>query len=356
MLTADGCRRRRARLLARLAPAEPLLLADPLHLRYLAGFHVDPFTLSGDYGGLLLLRPDGHATLFHDDRQRAFAADAHADETVCVPWYAGQEPGRGPRRLAAWAGAGGGRVHDALGDPAAAEVIGAIAELRRSKDADELDVLRACMRATDAGHAWARANVRPGMTELDVYAGVASACTAAAGRAVIVYGDFVVSPGPARRVGQPTARTLAAGDTFILDYSVVIGGYRSDFTNTLCVGGEPSPEQRRLSAACMDALAAAEGVLRAGAACQAVYDAVRGSFAAAGLADHFPHHAGHGLGLAHPEPPFFVRRSTETLSAGDVVAVEPGLYVDGVGGMRFEHNYLVTADGFERLSGHEIGL
>jgi Xaa-Pro aminopeptidase len=101
---------------------------------------------------------------------------------------------------------------------------------------------------------------------------------------------------------------------------------------------------------------AGEQELRAGAACQTVYDAVRASFASAGMADYFPHHAGHGLGLSHPEAPFIVRHSTETLIAGDVVTLEPGLYVEDVGGIRIEHNYLVTDHGYERLSQHEIVL
>ena len=70
---------------------------------------------------------------------------------------------------------------------------------------------------------------------------------------------------------------------------------------------------------------------RPGAACKAVYDAVHGVFEQAGMADHFPHHAGHGLGLTHPESPFIVRHADETLRAGDVVTLEPGLYVPGVG-------------------------
>ncbi len=68
------------------------------------------------------------------------------------------------------------------------------------------------------------------------------------------------------------------------------------------------------------------------------------------------HHAGHGLGLSHPEAPFFVEGATETLVVGDVVTLEPGAYVDGVGGVRIEHNYLITATGFERLSNHTISL
>ncbi len=74
------------------------------------------------------------------------------------------------------------------------------------------------------------------------------------------------------------------------------------------------------------------------------------------LENAFPSHSGHGLGLSHPEPPYFVRDSTDTVLAGDVVAIEPGLFVDGVGGMRFEQNYLVTADGFEKLTHHRLTL
>ena len=79
-------------------------------------------------------------------------------------------------------------------------------------------------------------------------------------------------------------------------------------------------------------------------------------FDKAGVADHFPHHAGHGLGLTHPEAPYLVRHADETLLAGDVVTLEPGLYVSGVGGVRIEHNYFVTEQGYERLSHHVIGL
>jgi Xaa-Pro aminopeptidase len=103
-------------------------------------------------------------------------------------------------------------------------------------------------------------------------------------------------------------------------------------------------------------MAAGEKELRAGAACLAVYRAVRGVFERAGMADAFPHHAGHGLGLTHPEAPFIVRHATETLLAGDVVTLEPGLYVTGVGGVRIEHNYMITDRGYERLSNHTIEL
>ena len=363
MLTAEGCRRRRQRLWERLDPppdSDHLRLSDPIHLAYLANFHVDPFSLGAGFGGYLLLRQDGQAKLLHDDRLPKSVAQAQVEERTVVPWYNGQEPSRGPRQLALLQTVnpshGGLRIHDRPGDPYAATVIRTIAEMRRQKDVDEVDQMRRCMRATEAGHAWARANVRPGMTELEVYCGVNSACIQAAGRAVIVYGDFAISPGPERRGGPATSRVLEPGDMLILDYSVVIDGYRSDFTNTLVVGRDPTPDQRRLYDLCIQAMAAGEKELQAGRACRTVYDAVRDVFDLAGVAKHFPHHAGHGLGLTHPEAPYFVREADETLLAGDVVTLEPGLYIEGIGGIRIEHNYLVTERGYERLSNHTIAL
>jgi Xaa-Pro aminopeptidase len=362
MLTADGCKERRKRFWERLgktAGVDRLLLGDPLNLMYLANFHVDPFSLGGDYGGLLELRRDGSTTLWHESRLPQSVEEAHVDERKVVVWYDGKSPASGPRRLSlikAISPSGEFRVHDHPGDPLAPLVTGTIAELRRSKYDDELSILRRCMKAGDAGHAWARANVKPGMTELDVYCGVNTACIQSAGQAVIVYGDFAVCPGPERHGGPPTSRVLKDGDMIIIDYSVVIAGYRSDFTNTLVVGVEPTAKQKQLYDGCIAAMQSGESELKAGAACLDVYQAVVAGFAKFGLADYFPHHAGHGIGLSHPEAPFFVRNANETLVAGDVVTLEPGVYIKDLGGIRIEHNYLITTTGYERLSNHQITL
>ncbi len=363
MLSAEGCRQRRLRLWHQLDPqpvSDYLVLGDPIHLTYLANFWVDPFSLGAGFGGYLLLRKDGRGKLLHDNRLPKSVEQAHVEERRPIVWYDGQSPGKGPRQLAVLENVNptghGLRIHDRPGDPYAATLITTLAQMRRRKDADELAVLRRCMKVSEAGHAWARANVRPGMTELDVYCGINTACILAAGQAAVVYGDFAVSPGPERRGGPPTNRVLEPGDMLILDYSVVLGGYRSDFTNTLVVGQEPTADQSRLLRLCLEAMAAGEKELRAGAACLRVYEAVRGAFDKEGVAEHFSHHAGHGLGLTHPEAPFIVRHATETLLAGDVVTLEPGLYIPEIGGIRIEHNYLIIERGFDRLSNHTISL
>lgn len=358
MLTADACRTRRQRLLDLLRTRDTLVLSDPIHLRYFANFYVEPMSLGADFGGVLVIQPDGHTSLYHDNRLPKTVEQAHVDERYPVAWYDGQSPQRGTRRMilhqALQSRLPAGVSHDAPGHDTAASIHDIVAGMRRQKDPDEIAVLKACMRATEAGHAWGRTNIQPGMTELDVYAGVCRAVYEALGHWAVVYGDFTVTNGT-KRGGPPTPHVLQKGETFILDFSVVVQGYRSDFTNTLVVGGEPNSEQKRLFGLCAMALEAGERELKAGARCQTVYDAIHGVFDAAGVANHFTTHAGHGLGLAHPEPPYIVRHSTETLTEGDVVTLEPGLYL-GNNGIRIEHNYRITQTGYERLSNHVISL
>src|SRR5713226_1026908 len=183
MLSAEGCRQRRLRFWQQLDPkpeSDHVRLADPLHLIYLANFYVDPISHGAGFGGYLLLRNDGHATVIHDNRLPKSVELAHVENRRVVTWYDGQSPAHGPRQLASLdrvnPGGTGLRIHDRVGDPYASFVINTLAGMRRQKDADEIALIRRCMRATDAGHAWALAHVKPGMTELEVYGGVNAAC------------------------------------------------------------------------------------------------------------------------------------------------------------------------------------
>ena len=158
---------------------------------------------------------------------------------------------------------GGLRVHDRPGDPMASQIVNTVAEMRRQKDPDEIDALKSCMRATDAGHAWAHAHVKAGMSELDVYSGVSGACVKTAGHAGRRLRRFRGLPRLEAARRPANAQVLKDGDMMILDFSVVIGGYRSDFTNTLVVGGKPNTDQKRLYDLCVAAMTAGEKYLHA---------------------------------------------------------------------------------------------
>lgn len=375
MLTEEGCRARRRRLWEAVDDdIEWLLVADTRHVQYLANFWVQPLSFSGGERGLLLLEREGRATLMGDNfALRSAAHEPYIDREVVETWYdhkhsvvnrdqalfaalgqiAGELTGRKGMVESDWLPIGAAM----LLDKATASTLGTVLRtLRRQKEPDEIALLRQCMGAGDAGQLRLREVLRPGITEFEIYLEVQQAALAAAGRPGLVYGDFrLANAEHPKQGGLPTDASLQEGDLFVLDYSVVLDGYRSDFTNTMSVG-EPSAAVQRLFAICQDGMAAGEQTLRHGATASEVHAAVAGPFREAGLADAFPHHAGHGIGLAHPEPPILVPDSTDTLATGDVVTLEPGAYVEGVGGMRIEHNYLITETGYERLSNHKISL
>jgi Xaa-Pro aminopeptidase len=228
--------------------------------------------------------------------------------------------------------------------------------LRRKKEPDEIELLRCAIRAGEAGQRRGRELIRPGISEFALYREIQSAAQEELGSPAVVYGDFrAASPDRPRAGGLPTEYVLQEGDTFISDFSVVVSGYRGDFTATMAVGA-PTKGHQGLLKLCRAALASGEEALNPGASAREVYRAVAAPFVAAGRPEVFPHHAGHGMGLGHPEAPAFVPGSDEILDAGEVVTLEPGAYVEGIGGVRIEHNYLINRNGCERLSHHNVEL
>ena len=379
MLTAEGCAGRRQRLWEALpSTCDLLIVGDPSHLTYFAGYAPSPFVFrTAESSALLVLEP-GRASLIADDMLGPYLDKSFADEVVAPTWYDGKHaaPYRQGKLVASaldrLAKVPGKRVGVELAAVPVGVVEGlrsarpglevvdigpTLLTLRRSKDPDEVAAIRRSVRVGEAAHAAALAGMKSGMTELDAYLLVQNAAIESLGEAAIVYGDFASGPRTATdKGGPPTSRKIEPGDLLLLDFSVVVDGYRGDFTNTFAVGGPPTRRQRELFEACVAALEAGESVLKPGAPARGVDEAVRAAFRARGLEHAFTSHSGHGLGLGHPEPPYFVPESDETIVLGDVVAIEPGLYIPGEGGMRFDRNYLITADGFETLTHHAIRI
>ena len=382
MLTKEGFVQRQQNLWSLLPSSiESVLIGDDRHVQYFCGFRTNPISFSADQQSALLLTREGKSILFADNfTRRTAAAEIFVAEEVIQSWY-DHKHSVGNRYQALSQGLGthlssickttllmekegvsvelASVVPEALTDVVVdgqAKSLGTIVrELRRSKLPDEISLLQRCMDAGAAGQAAAFDAVVPGATELEVYIAVQAAVQRTAGLACIVYGDFRATNAEAFNLGGlPTTYQLKEGDLMILDFSVVIAGYRSDFTNTVAVG-EPTALQAAQADACIDALIAAEPQLVAGGSCSAVFNAANRILVERGYPG-LSHHAGHGLGMEHPELPILVSESTDTLVVGDVVTLEPGVYLEGTGGMRFEHNYVITDSGCKRLSHHELGL
>jgi Xaa-Pro dipeptidase len=220
-------------------------------------------------------------------------------------------------------------------------------EARAVKDADEIEKLRAAIAVTDAGQRAVREHVAAGRTELEVYSGVVAAMEKGAGGPFAMVADLVSGADAARWEGPPTDRTMSEGELVITDLAPRVGGYWGDSCSTVALG-EPGPLGRRRHRLVLERLEKVIGAARPGARAGELDDLAR-----AGL--NFPHHTGHGIGALYHEEPRIVPGSDVVLEPNMVIALEPALYEEG-GGVRLEWVVLVTPDGCEVLSSHDLAL
>jgi Xaa-Pro aminopeptidase len=376
MLTKEGCLKRQARLWSSLPDSvEWVLITNPRHVKYFSNIWVNPVSFSAGQPVWLHMERGGKLTALADNfTLKSLSGEAYVDETVSETWYDGKhsvsnrdyKPHQALKRHFATLDLTSGAIESdsfpaagfetVTGNPTVDIKLGDVIKfLRRQKEVDEVAHLRTCMRACEAGHEAAFKFFRPGVTDIEVYQAVHAAVLEQAGRPCVVYGDFRATNAETPKAGGlPVGYTLQEGDLFILDYSVILDGYRSDFTNTLAVG-DPSSDQQALMNACMAGLEAAEKALTADISCKTIFEICSDTVVRNGF-EPLSSHAGHGLGLEHPEPPAIVKESTDILLAGDVVTLEPGNYIPGIGGVRIERNYLITETGSENLSHHRIAL
>ena len=149
---------------------------------------------------------------------------------------------------------------------------------------------------------------------------------------------------------RPGPRNIRPGEPVVLDFGARFDGYCSDMTRTVWVDRVDDPELRRAVDVVWASQAAGVAAVGPGVRCADVDAACREVIAEAGWADFFVHGTGHGVGLDIHEAPSVAATSTDTLEAGHVVTVEPGVYLPGLGGVRIEDTVVVTEDGCRPLN------
>ncbi len=149
--------------------------------------------------------------------------------------------------------------------------------------------------------------------------------------------------------GVPDDRTVQKGDFVLMDFGAVVDGYHSDMTRTVCVG-EPSDEMRHVYEIVLEAQEAALAAARPGITGHALDAAARTIIEAAGFGDAFGHSLGHGVGMEIHEYPVATFNAEKTLVCGNVVTVEPGIYLPGKFGVRIEDFVNITENGCDNLT------
>jgi Xaa-Pro aminopeptidase len=317
---------------------DPLLVSDPANIRYLSGF------VSSN--AALLVEPE---------RVRLFTDFRYADSARAIEGVEFVEAKRDlyqtlSELLSGRIGFEGtsltyeryARLHAGGVEPVAR--YGLVEELRVVKDEDELDsIRRAAQIANIAFERFVDDGTFVGRTEAEL-AWLLEQFVHDAGADGVSFSVLVASgPNAAKPHTVPGDRRLERGETVIVDWGCMVDGYASDCTRTLATGPLPD-ELKRAYEVCLDAQLAGLDAVRPGASGKGVDAAARDRIEAAGFGEAFGHGLGHGVGLLVHEDPRLAQESRSTLQAGNVVTVEPGIYLPGLGGIRIE-DLVVVQDG-----------
>ncbi len=198
---------------------------------------------------------------------------------------------------------------------------------RSTKTSEEVQALRNAARVADAAQsALVSASKTFGGSEFGIWSDILEAVYRSAEEVVPVFGELVTGPrtNEVHYPGGPRNRLIGRGDTGILDISMRVNGYWSDCCNTVVFGAEPSRDQRKYMEASKDCLSAALDVLRPGARCSDVAEAIERTHARHGVTS--PRFYGHQIGVVVNERPRLIPSDATTIRAGMVFCLEPGAY------------------------------
>jgi len=337
-----------------------LLITHPDNRRYLSGFTGHDQPPLDTAGFLLVGRED--ICLITDGRYDIQAAEELAPElgiSVVVrigktaPTVAEQITKRNLKRVGFetahlihmwWR-----QLDKSLPDTELVPTLKLVEPLRLTKDEDELRIIRRAISISDQAFDIVSRRIQPGMTEKQVAWDIEKTMRdlGAEDRA---FGTIVAAgPHGAMAHAVPGDRPIQEGEPIVIDMGAKVDGYNSDMTRTLCLGEQPD-KFREIYGVVLQAQLEAEDKLKAGIGGVEADAYARDVISAAGYGDRFTHSTGHGIGLEVHEGPSLSKLSEDILPENSVTSVEPGIYIEGWGGVRIEDLVLFQADRVEVLT------
>jgi len=221
---------------------------------------------------------------------------------------------------------------------------------RTIKDAAELATIRRAIAISDQAFDEVSARIQPGMSERQVARLIESRMLELGAEAPAFPTIVAAGPNGAMAHAVPSDRPIREGEPLVIDMGARYHGYNSDMTRTIVLG-TPDNRFKDVYNIVLRAQVAAESAARSGLSGRAVDAAARDVSERADHGPHFGHGTGHGIGLEVHEPPRASRLAPETpLAAAVVISVEPGIYIEGWGGVRIEDLVLLSPEGAEVLT------
>lgn len=223
-----------------------------------------------------------------------------------------------------------------------------VEQLRIRKDSAEIAETRKAIHVASEIFARVLKSIRPENTENDVAAEIEYLARRAGAEKMSFETIVAAGPHSAMPHARPTRSKIGHGFV-VLDYGVILAGYCSDMTRTVYVGNARKPA-KGMYAAVLESQVAGIAAVRAGVQAQEVDAAARNVLKQHKLDHYFTHSLGHGVGLEIHESPRLAKGQKQTLEAGMIVTIEPGVYIPRRGGVRIEDMVLVTDKGCEVLT------
>lgn len=328
-----------------------LMVTEPANVRYLTGYVGSNGIALVGAAGRVLLTDSRYAVSAREQVRDAEVVIGGRDLLKDVAARATELAGGAPVGVEAESMtlARHARLTELLGDVEVQPTRGLVEDLRIVKDADEVDRMRRAAAATDRALARVLSGGILGRTERRVAFALHEALLEEGAEEPSF--PIIVASGPrgARPHHVPSADPIPPGTLVVIDLGAVVDGYCSDMTRTVATGELPARLEEAYGV-CLAAQRAAMAAARPGMVAADLDAVARGHIAEAGFGEAFGHGLGHGVGLAIHERPGVRPEAAETLRAGMAITIEPGIYLEGEGGVRIEDLVVLGEDGNDVLS------